>query len=88
MAEVVASDPLLRADLRICCAHGWTWAYWIDDLEDLERSLWRAFDAYEASLCPGCGQPRDKAGPLGVRSVDSAVAARGQRAAPALSCAA
>ena len=61
MAEVVASDPLLRADLRICRAHGWTWAYWIDDLDDLERSLWRAFDAYEASVCPGCGQPRDKA---------------------------
>ena len=51
---------MLRADLRICRAHGWTWGYWIDDLDDLERDLWRALESYEADLCPGCGQPRSE----------------------------
>lgn len=49
---------MLRVDLQICRAHGWTWGYWVDDLDDLERDLWRALAAYEADLCPGCGQPR------------------------------
>lgn len=26
--------------------------------DDWERSLWRAYDAWEADLCPGCGQPQ------------------------------
>lgn len=51
---------MLRTDLRICRAHGWTWGYWIDELDGLERDLWRALESYEADLCPGCGQPRSR----------------------------
>lgn len=26
--------------------------------DDWERTVWRAFDAWELDLCPGCGQPQ------------------------------
>lgn len=64
VAEVVASDPQLRDDLRICRELGVTLRRFLNvqgptdpDYDDWERALWRAFHEWEAGRCPGCGQP-------------------------------
>ena len=55
---------MLRADLRVCRALGRTLREFLNlpapggvTFDWIEREVWRAFDAWEADLCPGCGQP-------------------------------
>lgn len=54
----------MRADLRICRSLGRTLREFLslpprpgEVFDWIERELWRAFDEWEADLCPGCGQP-------------------------------
>ena len=52
---------MLRADLRICRALGLRFSQWLDELDDFERSVWRALDEWERDVCPGCGQSSQRA---------------------------